>query len=204
MIDRMNTGFILLAAFAISLANEDDNPIIIEAEDYKFQEKNEIRSWVTIKSADHTDSIAENASKKTYIQCLPDTRVVHSDKLLHGENFSNNPGEIAVIYYEVKIKKPGRYYVWVRCYSTGTEDNGIHLGIDGTWPESGKRMQWCEGKGKWTWASKQRTDTNHCGEPHKIFLDIQEAGLHTIMFSMREDGFRMDQFLLTNDKFFDP
>ena len=31
----------------------------------------------------------------------------------------------------------------------------------------------------------------------KIWLDIKEPGLHTIMFSMREDGFEFDKFLLT-------
>ncbi len=58
-------------------------------------------------------------------------------------------------------------------------------------------MQWCEGKNQWTWESKQRTDSIHCGEPKKIFLEIIEPGLHTIQFSMREDGFAFDKFVLT-------
>ena len=86
----------------------------------------------------------------------------------------------------------------VRTFSTGTEDNGIHIGIDGYWPESGQRMQWCEGKSQWTWESKQRTDSIHCGEPMKIFLEIIKPGLHTIQFSMRENGFTFDKFVLTS------
>ena len=87
----------------------------------------------------------------------------------------------------------------MRAFSTGSEDNGIHVGIDGTWPESGQRMQWCEGKNDWTWASKQRTEKVHCGEPYLIFFEINKKGKHTISFSMREDGFRIDRFALSTD-----
>ena len=32
------------------------------------------------------------------------------------------------------------------------------MGLDGKWPESGQRLQWCEGKRSWQWESKQRTN----------------------------------------------
>jgi hypothetical protein len=104
---------------------------------------------------------------------------------------------MAILHYKVQINNPGKYYVWVRAYSTGTEDNGIHVGIDGTWPESGQRLQWCDGKHAWTWESKQRTHEVHCGVPELIYLDIKQAGEHEIQFSMREDGFEFDKFVLT-------
>ena len=107
---------------------------------------------------------------------------------------------MAVLTYLVHINTPGRYYVWVRAYSTGSEDNGLHVGLDGTWPASGQRLQWCEGKRSWRWESKQRTQKVHCGEPHKIYLDIETPGLHTIAFSMREDGFEFDKWLMTTDR----
>lgn len=135
---------------------------------------------------------------------LPDTRTSHEDRLIRGENFTNEPGVMAVVAYDVLITSPGRYFVWVRAYSTGTEDNGIHVGIDGEWPESGRRMQWCEGKNAWTWASKQRTADQHCGVPGLIWLDIEESGSHTVMFSMREDGFEMDAWVLSSDPGFSP
>ena len=65
----------------------------------------------------------------------------------------------------------------IRAHSTGSEDNGLHVGIDGTWPETGRRLQWCAGKRTWRWESKQRTAEVHCGEPYRIYLDV-EAGLH--------------------------
>lgn len=147
---------------------------------------------------------AASASGGAYIQILPDTRRSHADKLIAGENFSNEPGKLAIVSYKVYFNSPGRYHVWVRAYSTDSEDNGLHVGLNGTWPESGQRMQWCEGKKSWRWESKQRTEAQHCGEPHKIYLDIPTPGPHTVSFSMREDGFRFDKWLMTTDRDFQP
>jgi hypothetical protein len=54
--------------------------------------------------------------------------------------------------------------------------------------------------GRWQWDSRQRTARVHTGVLGQIWLDIEEPGLHTIMFSMREDGFEFDRFLLTKEK----
>ncbi len=196
-------AIILLALVAHSCATkvptEANGQLEVEAENFTAQTKDEVRKWVTVK-----DQHAAAASGKAYVECLPDTRVTHDDKLIRSENFSNVAGEMAVLTYAVNIKTKGRYYVWVRAYSTGSEDNGIHVGLDGRWPESGQRMQWCEGKNAWTWESKQRTEKVHCGEPYLIYLDIDKPGQHIVQFSMREDGFEFDKFLLTLDKDFFP
>lgn len=92
----------------------------------------------------------------------------------------------------------------MRAHSSGGEDNGIHVGLNGEWPVSGQRMQWCEGKRNWRWESKQRTEEVHCGEPWKIYLDIEKAGKQEILFSMREDGFEFDKFILARDTAFKP
>lgn len=184
----------------------DKNMIYVEAEAFVKQTKTGIRKW-HIKSASLQESgvsdtnsiIWQQASSQAYIQILPDTRITHSDKLIQGENFSGEPGKMGILHYKVNIPAPGRYYVWVRAYSTGSEDNSIHVGCNGKWPQSGQRMQWCAGKHQWTWASKQRTYENHCGIPGNIYLDITKAGENEILFSMREDGFRFDAFMLTPD-----
>jgi hypothetical protein len=72
-----------------------------------------------------------SAAKNKYIKCLPDTRMTHDDALINGENFSNKPGLLAVLNYKINFSTPGRYYVWARAYSTGSEDNGIHVGLNG-------------------------------------------------------------------------
>ena len=185
--------------------------VAVEAEDFDEQSKTEMRQWYRISEGSTIDvgrdddgPHYDNASGGTYLEILPDTRVTHDDELVHGENFSNEAGLLAVLHYRVSIEKPGRYYVWVRAFSSGTEDNGIHVGLNGDWPEHGQRMQWCEGKNEWTWASKQRTEDQHCGVPGEIYLDIKEAGDHEIQFSMREDGFEFDKFVLTRDSAYVP
>ena len=40
----------------------------------------------------------------------------------------------------------------------------------------------------------------HCGQPDKIYLAVEQPGLHTIEFSMREDGFEFDKWLMTTDR----
>ena len=189
---------------------EVDGLLAVEAEHFSEQTKTDKRQWYIVTTEgvpgiapDGDPSHAADASGGAYIEILPDTRRTHADKLTSGVNFSNEPGVMAVLSYPVHINTPGRYYVWVRAYSTGAEDNGLHVGIDGTWPETGARLQWCQGKNSWRWESKQRTAKVHCGEPYKIFLDIEKPGPHLIQFSMREDGFEFDKFILTKEKEFE-
>lgn len=195
------------AAESNKVFEEQDGLVVVEAEHFVKQEKDSIRKWYVVSdkqqpdvTPDGDDPHFETASGNAYLEILPDTRRSHDDTLIRGENFTNEPGEIAVLSYQVHINNPGKYYVWVRAHSTNSEDNGIHVGIDGTWPESGRRMQWCADKNMWRWDSKQRTEEVHCGVPYLIYLDIKEKGLHTITFSMREDGFEFDQWILTLDR----
>jgi hypothetical protein len=202
--DTISSGSIEARVF-----EETGGLIAAEAEHFTVQTETETRKWYITSttqtpevSSDGDKSHADSASSGAYIEILPDTRQNHSMKLIHGQNFSNEPGKLGVLVYPVHFKTPGRYYVWVRAYSTGSEDNGLHVGIDGTWPESGQRLQWCEGKKSWRWESMQRTEAQHCGEPYKIYLEIEQPGLHTIEFSMREDGFEFDKWLMTKDRNF--
>ena len=189
--------------------NESDGIVAVEAEHFFKQELTDKRAFYHTNSKqnpvfemDGDPAHIGGASNGAYLEILPDTRRNHSEKLIGGTNFSNEPGKLAVVSYKVNITNPGRYYVWVRAHSTGSEDNGIHVGLNGKWPASGQRMQWCVGKQQWFWESKQRTEKVHCGVPHKIFLDIEKPGVHTVHFSMREDGFEFDKWLMTTNKDF--
>ena len=166
-----------------TIAQEKGGFVLVEAENFSSQNHTAIRQWyvnsltdIANVGEDADESHAENASGNAYIEILPDTRQTHGDKLISGENFVDKPGTVAVLSYKVNFQTPGRYYVWAKAFSTGTEDNGVHVGINGTWPESGKRMQWCEGKKSWFWESKQRTQEVHCGVPYLIYLDVEKPG----------------------------
>ncbi len=190
----------------------ESGPIVVEAEAFDRQTETDTRRWYVVSAdtqpptdlRDVDPPHAELASGSAYLEILPDTRTNHDEELIHGENFTNEPGKLAILEYDLDFADPGRYFVWVSAYSTGPEDNGIHVGLDDEWPDSGQRMQWCEGKDAWTWASKQRTEEVHCGVPGLIFLDVETPGPHVVRFSMREDGFEFDRFALTTDPDFDP
>lgn len=193
-----------------ALVFEEENGVVaVEAEHFIAQSATEKRAFYITHSKqtpkispDGDPNHVAGASGGAYLEILPDTRRTHADKLIKGENFSPEPGKMAVVSYRVKFTTVGRYYVWVRAHSTGSEDNGLHVGLNGKWPASGQRLQWCQGKKQWWWESMQRTEQQHCGEPYKIYLDIEKTGVHTISFSMREDGFEFDKWLMTTDRNF--
>jgi hypothetical protein len=180
--------------------------VAAEAEDFVKQTHDDVRRWYLV-TPDTTPDIgpdadtnhAVTASGQAYLEILPDTRQTPKDALVHGENFQNQPGLMAILYYDVEFSTTGRYYVWGRIFSTGPDDNGLHVGIDGEWPESGRRMQWMA-KRRWAWASKQRTHEVHTGVPYQLYLDVTSPGKHAIMFSMREDGTEFDKWLMTTQR----
>jgi hypothetical protein len=189
---------------------EIDGVLAIESEHFYRQSTKEFRAWYITSSKSSIELKPDpdlphvaGASGGAYLEILPDTRANHTEKLIQGENFTDKPGLMAVLSYKVYINTPGRYYVWIRSYSTGSEDNGVHVGIDGEWPESGKRWQTVQ-KQKWAWECKQRTQEVHTGVPMQLFLDIEKAGDHELMISMREDGFEMDKIVLSRNKEFKP
>lgn len=201
--------FTKLAAIACAMAllpavhAQDYVAISIEAED--FSQKNSLWRVFSNNSTpnvnpDPDGSHHSTASGRAYVELLPDTRVTHSDNLSTGSNFWNTAGTGPELSYIVNIPEAGRYIVFAKAYSTGTEDNGIHVGLNNSNPASGHRMQWCNGKNNWTWSSAQRTSSNHCGVQRSIYLDIPVAGANTIVFTAREDGFELDQFMLLKEK----
>lgn len=189
---------------------EVDGILAFEAEHFYKQTLSEKRAW-HVASSNHTPNTKPDsdplhvagASGGAYVEILPDNRATHRDELIIDENFTEKPGALAVAHYKVNVNTPGRFYVWVRSFSSGSEDNGVHVGLDGQWPESGQRWQTVN-KGAWQWDCKQRTAEVHIGVPMQLFLDIEKAGEHEIMFSLREDGFEMDKIVLARNKDFRP
>jgi hypothetical protein len=194
------------ASEAKKVHKQTNGIVVVEAEDYDAVDRQDHRKW-HVTTTDNTPDVkpdpdpnhADGASKGAYLELLPDTRVTHADPLVKGVSFCNTPGQCSVLYYPIEFTEPGRYHVWVRMNCTGSEDNGLHVGLDGEWPTSGARLQFTGHHGKWQWDSRQRTTKVHVGEFGKIWLDIKEPGLHTVMFSMREDGFEFDRFLLSKE-----
>jgi hypothetical protein len=189
---------------------ERDGIVTIEAEHFHRQTLADKRAWhitsspaVPAVKPDADPAHLAGASGGAYVECLPDTRQTHADTLIKGDNFSDEPGRMAVLHYRVRVTTPGRYYVWARVYSTGSEDNGLHFGLDGRWPASGARWQTTRKDG-WHWDCRQRTAQVHVGVPMQSWLDIATPGEHELLLSMREDGTEVDQILLARSPAFRP
>ncbi|HCR28648.1 MAG TPA: hypothetical protein DIV79_01345 [Opitutae bacterium] len=159
--------------------------IIVLAEDYAAQALSSTRAWYRISKGDSGLNImdrdrnhAATANGESYLEVLPNTRATHADKFTAGINFMNEPGKMAVLSYNIHFQTAGDYLVWVRAFSTGAEDNGLHVGINGTWPESGQRIQLC------------RANTNGRGHPlnkyRKTIADTRrrfESAFPTLAFT---------------------
>lgn len=185
--------------------HEDYIAIDIEAEafDQSTIEDDDIRWTLTDPTTPQTEQDPDGnhsggAVGNKYLELLPDIRVRHGDPFGPPTALWGDPGTGPELSYEVNFPESGRYYVHVRASSSGSEDNGIHAGINETWPVSGNRMQLCAINKGWQWTSRKRLSggVGYCGVDHSIWLDVEQAGINTVMFSAREDGFELDRFML--------
>ena len=198
-------GLMTQSAHAETIETDEYIYIGVEAEAFDTGEER----WVVTDSA--TPAIAEDpdgnhsdtSSGGVYLELLPDIRVTHEDAFSPPTAFWGQAGQGPKASYTVTFPEAGRYYVHGRAYSTGTEDNGLHIGLNNDWPLSGRAMQFCTASAKaWTWRSSQRDagGNGSCGIEKTIYLDIPTAGDHTITISAREDGFELDRFAMIKDK----
>lgn len=191
-------------AAAQILITDDYIYIGIEAEEHVSKDDR----WVTtIPSTPTTENDpdgnhSDQAGGSTYLELLPDVRVTHEDTFGPPVAYWGRGGEGPSADYLVNFPQAGRYYVHVRAYSTGTEDNGLHIGLNDNWPASGQRMQFCSAaKRSWWWSSAQRDagGNGSCGAEKTIWLDVPSEGVHTVSISAREDGFEIDRLALIKD-----
>ena len=92
--------------------------VAVEAEGFSAQTRTDKRTWhltsakgKTTVAPDGDEPHVEGSSGGAYLELLPDTRRTHDDKLIQGENFTNEGGLQAVLTYKVHFSTPGRYYV---------------------------------------------------------------------------------------------
>jgi hypothetical protein len=198
---------------------EDGGLVVVEAEHYTLAKPNSFemlgqqvnfdnRRWYTQPGKQNgpspdPDGYHAGASGSNYVECLPDSRVTHNDPIEDGSIYGDIVGG-ARLDYDIEFATAGTYWVWVRGYSSGTEDNGMHVSIDGVVPASGWKIQMC-GQNVWKWTNAQReSGGSACGVNGTIMIEVATPGVHTISFHQREDGFEFDRFLMTVDPYYVP
>jgi hypothetical protein len=188
---------------------EVNGTVVVEAEHYTQQRRDQIRRWY-LNSAQHTpparpdgDPVnVDGAGEGAYMEALPDTFVTDNDRAIDGINLGLHPGSVAVLCYKVNFAEPGRYYLWTRMRSDDEEDNTLNAGLDDEWPASARCLQFQKHTKAWQWGGVIRSPKGPAAPRLPAWLDVPTPGVHTVMFSMREDGCCFDRFLLTKDEQF--
>ena len=198
------SGLFAHSAYAQTVQTDEYIYIAFEAEDFDTRDER----WVVTDAStpaiedDPDGNHSDTASGGVYLELLPDIRVTHEDPFGPPTAYWA-AGAGPELSYTVDFPEAGRYYVHGRAYSTGTEDNGVHVGLNSQWPLSGRKMQFCTaGLRAWAWRSSQRDagGMGSCGIEKTVYLDIPTEGEHTVTFSGREDGFELDRVALIKDK----
>ncbi len=95
--------------------------------------------------------------------------------------------------YQVNFAAAGTYKVWVRGYGSTSNDNSIHIGLNGIVSNSVA----VNGTGTLSWSNVSETSAS-------VTITVPTAGLYTVNVWMREDGTILDKIILTTDTAFVP
>ncbi|MEM7606699.1 MAG: hypothetical protein AAF411_15185 [Myxococcota bacterium] len=168
-------------------------------------------------TCDGDDRDPSEASGGIYLEALPDRRRTDDEANTGGRiGVVNNPDQAPTLIYRVNFTQTGRYYVWAHAHGQGPAANGLHVGLDGEWPEndlidpSSMRLQFRNG---WRWTQTRRGGRQHTGvsgtdevsvRDANVWLQIDTPGVHTIELGMREDGLEIDKIILALDPEFEP
>ncbi len=199
----MSQLMLVTTAVAETRTTDDYIAITVEAEDHSSVDDRWILTEPNTPAQDndpdpnHSDGAIGNA----YLELLPDIRVTHDDPFGPPTAIWNQRGAGPRASYPLDFPEAGRYYVHIRAFSTGTEDNGIHVGLNNDFPLSGARMQFCTAGQGWAWSGRQRDSgaAGPCGARKTIWVTVEEPGINTFMISAREDGFEADRIMLIKD-----
>ncbi len=99
--------------------------------------------------------------------------------------------------FVINFAKTGTHYVWIRGVGGTTDDDSLHVGLDGAAVASADRVQ-LTSNNQYGWSGK----TMDAGAVATV--NVTTAGLHTLNLWMREDGAAVDRLLLSNSASYVP
>jgi hypothetical protein len=152
--------------------------VFIEAEDYALKEPKNGVSWTLDTTAGYSGAGA--------LRALPNTGASHS---------SSYETDSPRLDYNVDFTQTGTYHVWVRGWASNSDDDRVHVGIDGAGTSTADRIDGFTDAWQWSRSTRDRDDAT---------LDVTTTGPHTINVWMYRDGFRIDAILLTLDDAYVP
>ncbi len=123
-----------------------------------------------------------------------------------GVNVGNGPSFSPLVYMEYCLDFPvaGNYFFWVRGATddSGGAGNSCHISLDGNAPNANENNR--IGNDINDWGGACPAGPNTFGWVHKSavtgagsFVTVPTPGVHSFRITMREDGLKVDQFVLT-------
>lgn len=170
------------------IQQKDDEPIVIEAEDFDTNVAQGRHWWSVIDD--------ESASGKKKVQCFPD--LSKDKKGVITEYGMNDPMKDAPkLDYKVYFNTSGVYYIWARGQSYDHYGNSFHVGMNGKPLNCSDNIECLGENNTWIW-------DNDTKDKAPATIEIKEAGMHTINLWPREDGIQIDKLVLVLDSSFLP
>lgn len=167
-------------------SDDNDNLVVMEAENFSENTPNGTASWSL------TDS-PEDYSGEGIMMAVCSSPFATAESALTGS---------AVLTYKIKFIQSGTHYIWARASRTGGSDDSFHAGIDGTIGETSTFINF-EGDVS---AEKDTLIWIYWCNPaaSAASVEVPSSGVHNFNIYIRENGFKVDKFILTTNQQYVP
>ena len=100
------------------------------------------------------------------------------------------------------VPEAGDYIVWGRVLTASGGDDSFFVSMDGAESMVWHAMQ--SGPEAWVWDPVSARDVGEVRDASNPYVYRLAAGAHRLVFSLREDGTKLDRLLITNDRLYLP
>ena len=166
------TESLLVASKVITGFIETDGLLVIEAEDGLTTADSSGHSWMS-------QTTKNGYTGRAYLRAMPDVGAI-----------SEANEESPSLTYQIKVTTPASYTLWIRGMAPDASGDSLRVGLNGQELESATRLTGFSNQ--WGWSS---ITMNHT----PATLPLNSSELYTLTLWMREDGLRIDRFLLVSD-----
>src|SRR5688572_16092594 len=200
---RIARTFVAPLLVSVSLAactaeiGSDANEYAVHEESLQFAQ---VGSLVSMEAEDFTTSSLGTgmAANSRWTRTTSIAGYSGGAALLATPNTGVNVGDSSQgprLNYTMTMTQTGTHYVWVRLRGTSTNDDAVHVGVNGTLISWGA-LGVADASGAWRW--KQYAGSR------RLAFAVAAPGVVSLNVWMREDGVALDKILVTRDAAYVP
>jgi hypothetical protein len=168
------------------------------SQDYDFEQTDDSHKLVVMEAENFTTNTPNGDVTWTLTDSPPDFSGQGAMMAVTSSPFTTADAVLAgsaVLTYKIKFIRSGQLYIWARASRTGGGDDSYHAGIDGVITDSSTFLTFHMTDfdyGTWGWIYYRAT-------AGQASVNIPSVGVHDLNIYIRENGFRIDKILLTDD-----